>query len=155
MDVRLAKKSDILAISRLYERFFEYNAKQQPQYYKKTEESGKYPKSVIESKSADLFVADNCHTIIGFIHISEDKTPPFGAFVPHKYAVIIDLIVEEAYRGQGIGKMLLDAAKQWSKDRGLDYIELMVLQENEQGITFYHSQNFKIVSHTMRLNIEE
>jgi len=154
MEVRLAKKSDISAICRLYEQFFEYNANQQPQYYKKAEESGKYPESVIESKSADLFVADNCGTIIGFIHISEDKAPPFGAFVPHKYAVIIDLMVEESYRRQGIGKKLLDAARQWSKDRGLDYIELMVLQENEQGITFYHSENFKIVSHTMRLKID-
>jgi GNAT superfamily N-acetyltransferase len=43
------------------------------------------------------------------------------------YAQIIDFIVTAAHRKKGVGTKLMDAAKEWAKKRGLDYIELFVL----------------------------
>ena len=38
-------------------------------------------------------------------------TPPYSCLVEHKYAFIVDVIVEKSYQSKGIGSALLDAAK--------------------------------------------
>ncbi|MGL5511709.1 MAG: GNAT family N-acetyltransferase [Sporomusa sp.] len=107
----------------------------------------------MKSDSADIFVAtDNDNGVVGFMHISEDHTPPFEVFIPLKFANIIDLYVHPNFRKQGIGSKLLDAASQWAKDRELDYIELNVLFENRNAIKLYEHLGYKKVSHIMRFN---
>ncbi len=153
MEVRLAEMNDISDICCLYNDFFVYNATQQPQYYKQAIETGKYPKSVIESSAEDIFIAVDGNVIIGLIHIVEERTPPFDCFIQHKFATIMDLFVKENFREKGIGGQLLETAKQWARSRELDYIELNVLAENENGIQFYGHKKFKAVSQIMRYTL--
>ena len=150
MNVRLANSGDIRAISLLYQKFYDYNAKQQPEYYQAVEESGKYPESVITGNNGDIFVAETSDEIIGFIHVEEDKTAPFSPVAPHKFACIVDLYIEHEYRKLGIGKALLEHAKTWAKDRNLEYLELFVLEENQIGRSFYEREDFKTASRTLR-----
>jgi GNAT superfamily N-acetyltransferase len=150
MKVRLAHSGDIGAICMLYQKFYEYNAKQQPDYYRFVEESGKYPESVINGNGGDLYVAETADGIIGFIHVEEERTEPYPPVVPHKYAYIVDLYVEPEHRRGGVGKALLESVKGWAKDRGLEYLELLVLDENLIGRSFYERENFKPASHKMR-----
>lgn len=153
MEIRLATLNDISEICLLYNEFFAYNASLQPTYYKAGKESGGYPKSIIESKDSDIFVAIDSDKVAGLIHITEAKTPPFDAFVPHNYAEIIDFITTAEYRKKGIGTKLMDVAKQWAEARNLDYIELFVLNEAKDEIDFYEHKNFVSVSHTMRCTL--
>ncbi len=153
MEIRLAEPNDIPDLCGLYNDFFIYNAGQQPQYYKPAAETGKYPKSVIDSQTEDIYVAMEDHAVIGFIHIAEEKTPPYDCFVPHKFAVVVDLFVKDNFRGKGVGDQLFEAAKQWAKARKLDYLELNVLAENEIGIRFYNHEEFKAVSQIMRYTL--
>ncbi len=46
-----------------------YNADQQPQYYKKAIETGKYPKSAIENNAEDIYIAVVGSVIIALIYI--------------------------------------------------------------------------------------
>ena len=98
MEIRVATLNDIAPICELYNEFFAYNARIQPEYYNAGRESGGYPQSVIESQSSDIFVAVEGGVIVEFIHIREARTPPFDAFVPHNFAEVIDFIVTAAYR---------------------------------------------------------
>ena len=70
--------------------------------------------------------------------------------MPHDYAEIIAFMVTASHRGQGIGAMLIDAAKQWSKTRNLDYIELFSLTNAEEANSFYDNKDFVTVSHIRR-----
>lgn len=153
MEIRSAKLNDIPDICGLYNEFYIYNAIQQPQYYKEAIETGRYPKSVIENDSEEIYVAVDGSAIIGLIHISEEKTPPFDCFVKYKFATIVDLFVLDNFRNKGVGGQLLEAAKQWAKLRGLDYIELNVLSENINGIQFYEHKEFNMVSQIMRYKL--
>ena len=153
MNIRFATKGDIELISKLFTEFYAYNAMQQPQYYVAAKESGKYPDAVIDSKDGDIIVAAvDEGIIVGFIHIEEDKTPPYPSIVPHKFACIVDFIVAEQHRKSGIGRLLLEEAKLWARSRQLEYLELMVLENNEVGRNFYERENFSTVSQTMRLD---
>lgn len=150
MEIRLATLNDINPICGLYDEFFAYNAGLQPKYYKAAKEGGEYPKSVIASEDSDIFIAVSDGAVAGLIHVKEARTPPYDAIAPHKYAEIIDFIVTASCRRKGIGSALMDAAKQWSRARNLDYIELFVLSEAEGEFLFYKREGFVTVSHTMK-----
>lgn len=47
----------------------------------------------------------------------------------------------------------MEGAKHWAKSRSLDYLELMVLENNDIGKSFYERENFMTVSRTMRFSI--
>lgn len=68
----------------------------------------------IKSEVEDIIIAVENDKIMGFIHIAEEKTLSYACFIPLKYAVIVDLYVQEAHRRRGIGTQLLEAAKQWA-----------------------------------------
>jgi ribosomal protein S18 acetylase RimI-like enzyme len=155
MNLRLAMHNDIEAISSLYTEFYKYNAEQQPDYYVAAEEDGNYPQSVIDSNSGDILVAEVDGCIVGFIHIEEESTPPYPSVAPHRFACIVDLIVTQSSRRNGIGQLLLEDAKRWAKSRELEYLELTVLENNEIGRSFYEHKHFLRVSRTMRLKMEK
>ncbi len=153
MNIRLATHDDINAINDLYTEFFAYNAEQQPQYYVATKESGEYPVSVIDSNKGDIIVAETENMIVGLVHVEEDATPPYPSVLSHKFVCIVDFIVNKQYRKNGIGQLLLEKVKDWAKARKLEYIELMVLENNVIGKSFYEREHFVTVSRTMRLDV--
>ena len=150
MNVCLATLNDIDAICTLYQQFYETNANQQPKYYCNVEESGAYPKSVINGVSGDIFIAKTQNKIVGFIHVEAEETAPFPSVAPHQYACIVDFYVIPDYRKNGIGKALLERAKDWAKSKNLEYLELFVLEENQLGQNFYKREKFSTASRTLR-----
>lgn len=151
MNIRLATLDDIEPVSGLLTEFFEYNAILQPVNYNLVKESGEYPWTVISSKAGDFIVAEMNNQIIGLVHVEEDSTPSYPSVKHHKYACIVDLVVKEEHRGKGIGHLLLEKVKDWAQDRNLEYLELMVLENNHIGQHFYEQEQFTVVSKTMRL----
>ena len=150
MEIRLAALDDIEQICMLYNEFFAYNAQMDPVYCRAGKESGEYPKTVIGSDSADIIVAVENGEILGLLHITEAKTPPYDALMQNHYAQIIDFIVTAAHRKKGIGKKLMEAAKQWALKREIEYIELFVLNNAMQERRFYEQAGFNEVMHTLR-----
>jgi ribosomal protein S18 acetylase RimI-like enzyme len=53
-----------------------------------------------------------------------------------------DLFVEEAYRGRGVGRTLLDAVMEWARARGCRRLRLDTNERNERGIHLYESLGF-------------
>jgi len=153
MNIRLATQNDVQTICALLNEFFEYNARQQPQYYAAHIESGGYPSAVIDSADGDIIVAEIDDTVIGFMHIKEDATSPYPSVHARKFANVVALFVTDKYRKKGIGHLILDKAKGWAKSRNLEYLELMVLENNDIGKSFYKRENFVAVSQTMHLEI--
>jgi ribosomal protein S18 acetylase RimI-like enzyme len=48
-----------------------------------------------------------------------------------------DLVVEEAARGLGLGRALLDALEHWARARGANRVQLLVDEENLEALAFY------------------
>ena len=151
--IRLATFDDVVVISKMYEDFFAYHAKMQPDYYNAAEEHGKYPEYIINSEKDDLIIAEIGSNIAGFAHVLEDKTSPYDCIVQHKFAVCMDLYTALDYRKMGIGTELMNAVKDWAKSRRLDYVELKVLIENENAIRLYEREGFGTVFHAMRCKL--
>lgn len=153
MIIRIANTNDMESISHLYDEFYKYNNSLQPSFCTNAKESGQYPQSVIDGATGDIFVAEIESVIIGFIHVEEDNTPAFPSVAPHRFACIMDFYVKSEYRKRGVGKALLEKVKGWSLNRKLEYLELLVLEENKIGKDFYKQENFKTASYTMRYTL--
>ena len=52
-------------------------------------------------------------------------------------AWVEDMVVEEAYRGSGVGKALLDEALLWAKANGATRAQLLVDTENKPALGYY------------------
>jgi GNAT superfamily N-acetyltransferase len=153
MEIRLATLNDVDALCPLITEFFAYNADLQPLYCHADTENGEYPKTIIENGNSDFLIAIEGDVAVGFIHINQMKTPPYGSIIYHDYAEVMAFMVTASHRGQGIGSMLIEAAKQWSKDRNLDYVELISLAGANEANGFYEKENFVTVSHVRRYTL--
>jgi GNAT superfamily N-acetyltransferase len=88
----------------------------------------------IEGDSANVFVAhDEDGTITGFVTVYDEfNSVRFG----HR-AWVEDLAVDPDRRSQGIGKGLLDAAKDWAREHGASHLELDSAMTRPDAHRFY------------------
>ena len=148
--IRFATLDDVVVISKMYEELFTFHAGLQPDYFKKAEEHGDYPKKTIKSENADIIVAEVEGNVAGFAHVLENKSLPYDCIVQYKFAVCMDLYVSPAYRKKGIAAELLNAVKKWAKKREFDFIEIKVLVGNDNAIRLYERESYSEIYHTMR-----
>lgn len=65
-----------------------------------------------------------------------------------------DLIVNEAWRGKGIGKQLLDELIQIAKEKGYSGIMWQVLDWNKPAINFYKKYNASFDEGWLNVNVD-
>jgi len=58
-------------------------------------------------------------------------------------AHLVDLYVETAFRGQGVGRALIEAVARASKQRGASWVAWHVMEKNAPGIAFYEAVGAK------------
>jgi ribosomal protein S18 acetylase RimI-like enzyme len=93
--------------------------------------------NILVSSSTNLYVLKKGQTIIGMITLVIYRTPS-GA-----RGYIEDVVVEEKYRGQGLGKKLLLHAITVSKELELEYVGLTSRPERAAANKMYQSLGFK------------
>jgi ribosomal protein S18 acetylase RimI-like enzyme len=101
-----------------------------------------------QSKHSEVLVAVYKQKLIGWMGISYVVTltsPPL--------CEIHGLVVHEQFRGQGIGKMLIEKAKEWSKNKGADKLKLRCNIKRTEALLFYKKMGFMEVKQQNVLEI--
>ena len=91
-------------------------------------------------KDGAVLVAEDDNVILGWIHvcgIQFFQSPPF--------AEIGGLVVDEAARGKGIGKALVEAAVRWAAEQGYGKVRVRSNVLREDAHRFYEREGFKRV----------
>jgi len=105
--------------------------------------------SAIQARDSDYLVAIVDSRVVGFLDIRESVTPDFPMFVPRRFALVDNVVVEEGHRGKGIGTRLLEGATEWARNRGLSSIQLTVWSQNTEAIRLYRRLGFAVVIQRM------
>ncbi len=84
-------------------------------------------------------IAEKDGVALGFIHVREREDELSG----ERCGTVPLLAVVESSQGKGIGKLLMEAAETWSKDRGFRLLHLEVFSTNSQARSFYKGQGFE------------
>ena len=101
-------------------------------------------KSIENDKNSMIFVAQLNDDIIGYINYS------IGCDINYNKTLFINnIVVEEKYRGLGVGHQLILEAEKNAK--GYNAVQLVALNNNyiEEEVEFYNRQGFKLNSESM------
>lgn len=107
----------------------------------------------IKDKNTRVFVYMQQDAFVGMI-ITSFKEGVSGFKLSRK-GLIAETVVKASHRGSGIGKELLEAARNWLEDRGADHIELQVSVKNEAGLSFWQNQGFTPSTYHMILELKD
>ena len=93
--------------------------------------------------SGCVFVCEHDRTVAGYVtvhtkYVSEDIDDG-----PRTFGFITDVFVDEAFRGQGIGRALLDHAESFAKENGVSDMMIGVLASNHPARSLYQAQGFE------------
>jgi ribosomal protein S18 acetylase RimI-like enzyme len=79
-----------------------------------------------------MFVATIDGRLVGIA--TEHQQDPYGH--------MLGIIVDERYRGRGVGRALLDRLISWAKNEGFAHLSLTVFPHNERALALYRSSGF-------------
>jgi GNAT superfamily N-acetyltransferase len=86
---------------------------------------------------AEILVYDRNGTPEGLCIVRIDRAPPI--LEETERAEITDLGVRPAFRRQGVGRLLVEQAQAWVRDRGVARIEIQVATGNPEGQAFWRA----------------
>lgn len=95
----------------------------------------------------DLFVALVDGEAVGVLWLFTDP----GTATSETF--IYDIEVVEGRRGEGLGRLLLEAAERWCADHSIGILKLHVFGFNETAISLYESSGFEITNINMAKQI--
>jgi GNAT superfamily N-acetyltransferase len=94
--------------------------------------------AVLESKDHTAFVAVTDNKIIGWIGAAQSI---MLEIMPH--CEINGLVIDENYRGKGVGRLLVERVKQWATEKGNDTLTLRCNVKRTDAHLFYEHLGFK------------
>lgn len=132
--VRPATAADVEAVLALVSQLFDPPGARAPGY---TEERGRYGiRWAIEGADSDILLALDGERLLGLASVYADiQSIRYG-----KRCWLQDLVVDKGQRSRGIGKILLDAATEWARERGCTHLQLSSGMGRVDAHRFYRRQ---------------
>jgi len=152
MDVRIraAKAADYIAAEKLMKQVQSMHIVMRPDIYRETD-------TVMSFRAFSELIADGCllaadegGKLVGLCTVSE-KSWSAETHVERRVLFVDSMVVDEAYRGQGIAHAFFDRLKELRDEKGLDGIELQVNAKNEAALRMYTDYGFTPKSINMEL----
>jgi len=131
-NVRQARFSDIPAMVNLLSELFAIEV----DFQINIEKQQRGLQMLMDSRNAAVFVAESNEQIIGMCSLQILISTSQGS----KVGLIEDVVVTKNWRGQGVGRELLEAAKIWGRTRGLTRLQLLADKFNQRALNFYQKE---------------
>lgn len=132
MEIRAAQTAEVPTLVAAYQWLFDPPGSQPPMW-DPARAAGRLEDAIVGADS-EVFVAGD--QIAGFCTVYDDiESVRFG-----RRAWVEDLAVDPAHRSEGIGKALLDAAKDWARERGASHLELDSAEVRADAHRFYERE---------------
>ena len=96
--------------------------------------------SNFDKKSMITFIAEDDEKTLGFVTVIIRERPKI--FKNTKVGMILDLIVDEDERNQGVGSALIDRSERWINNKGVSVSVLTVAPENENAVDFWENRGY-------------
>jgi len=137
--IRRATLDDLPAIAHLFDLYRIF-------YRKSSDIHGAtvFLESRIRNNESIIFLAEESNEPVGFVQLY----PQFSSTRMSRFWLLNDLYVLENYRGKGISKQLIDAAKNLTRETQATGLLLETEKMNHIGNQLYPATGFKIYNET-------
>lgn len=109
-----------------------------------------YIRVLKKRKSQEIFVAEVPNgEIVGYVYVIIEKRPDDLTSIP--YVSIEEIAVDKEYQNRGVGKALMDKAREWVQGRNIKIIQLATWEFNKNARRFFESLGYKTIMRKMEL----
>ncbi len=108
---------------------------------------------LLGNPTKSLFTAEMDGRVVGLLLISLNRSLDDPIFKPRIYTSVVEVAVTKQFRGKGIGRCLMNQARDWANEQGADEIELEVWEQNEGAIALYKKLGYEVIRRKMRLTL--
>jgi ribosomal protein S18 acetylase RimI-like enzyme len=146
VSVRAATQADVSAIGRLGASLVRLHHEFDPRRFMpatpRTEEGyGGFIGTQIDEPDVIVLVAERAGAVVGYAYAAVEGIDYMSLRGPA--GVLHDVVVDSGHRGQGVGRMLLDAALAALEARGVPRVVLNAAERNETARKFFASAGFR------------
>lgn len=89
-----------------------------------------------------ILIAEVDGEVAGFVTILSKVTNEEPEEGDYEYGLVSDLMVVERFRKQGLGRKLLKAAESYARDRGVKWLRIGLLADNQAADRLYASMGY-------------
>ena len=105
------------------------------------EKASRYITERFNHRDSEIFVAQEGNIgLTGFVQLY----PSFCSVSAMPILILYDLYVDHSHRGKGIGRLLMNAARDFAKDNGFKRLELSTAKDNHIGQSLYESLGYEL-----------
>jgi len=119
--IRKAKLSDLPAIFKMWKKLIDHHKKKVPKQLKLKKNANsiweKYIKKQTYNKNAQIFIAEFKNKSVAYALFGISKFPP-QVYIIDEELKVLDVFVEERFRGKGIAQKLIKEGLKWGKKKG-------------------------------------
>ena len=145
MNIRLADTRDIPGMIDLLQQVGEVHHKIRPDLFRAGAQ--KYSETDLEELLKDparpIFAAVEEEKLLGYCFCIFEETTGNPVLMDDKTLYIDDLCVDEACRGQHVGRLLYERACAYARETGCRSVTLNVWCGNDSALRFYEKQGLK------------
>lgn len=150
--IRKANLEDLTIIQDLNNKLFELEKKNYDptlvSEWPLTDEGKEYFEDLINNHYVIVAVLDN--EIIGYLAGTINEK---GSYEEIQYGEINNMLINEKYRGYGVGKKLIDQFKEYCKESNIYNLKVVASAKNINAINFYKKNGFDDFNITLTMNI--
>lgn len=152
LTIRKANLEDVVSLQKLYQQVDRLHYRVLPEIFNPVDECQRSPswfKDTFEDNTCCMLVAEYRQQILGLIEVQICQTK-HPLLKPRKYGHIRDVVVDRAWRRQGVGKKLMHNAYQWAQQQGASSVEVVAFSFNQEALSFYRNLGYVDSDITLR-----
>ena len=148
--IRPAQLNDYADIERLWLELNAHHADAEPDLIKRVEtyQSEESFEAVLKDPLQEILTLCDEDELVGAVWLVE-RMHQGGQAIEMPVAFIQELCTRKSERRRGYGRLLMRAAEEWARDRGLVRLEFNVWANNDTALSFYEALGFGIARHEM------
>lgn len=150
MIIRVAEEKDYIQVENLMKQAHDLHVELRPDIYKPEEVVWTKEEFMELMTKGEVLVAIEDEKVVGLLEYIF-RMISGKVVVDRKVMFIESLAVDEEYRNRGIGRGLLDRAKEICREKGCDSLELQVNARNRKAWDIYKKYGFREKSINMEL----
>ena len=141
--IRKPQDTDLDELNRLLKVQWDFHHEIDSTYYVPRLKAGEadIKRDFLDKKDHYCLVALDGDRSIGFIIFVTAKAE-HGDTNIQEYVEVYELILDENYRGRGIGKLLLNAVEEQAREMGFEWVSLYCSSYNENALGFYEKSGY-------------